>query len=267
MKFYMSYWSVGHYGKLNECVLDIHRLSVYLINKHYGEVHLITDSNSKNHFKELPFASISTDLDAVPIVKNNWALGKLYTYNLLSKLNIPFCHIDYDVFLWNPLPQELLNSEVFCQSREEKIYDLYALHLLKNVKNLHLIEEIPKRNKNNVSYNVGIFGGNNLDFIKKYSDLAIEFSLDTENQKYYNEINEVQSQAVPCISEQYYLHLCSQKFNQKINVLLEGSTTQIEQEACSKGYTHLMNHKNHPQIQQTIHLKLYQYGLKEIQHS
>jgi hypothetical protein len=268
MKFYMSYWSNGYYGELDEYMLDIHRLSVHLVNKHYGECHLITDSNSKKYFSELPFASISTHLDTVPVQKNNWALGKLYAYNFLSKNNIPFCHIDYDVFLWKSLPETLLKSEVFCQHKEEKVYDLYSFYMLKKYNiNTHLIGRIPDRNEKTIAFNVGIFGGNNLEFIEKYSSSAIDFAIDKHNQECYNEISKVQKHPIPCITEQYYLYVCSQKFNQNVQFLLNGKMQDYENEASELGYTHLIGYKSHPKTKEAVYLKLYEHGLKELKYS
>lgn len=264
----MSYWSNGYYGAPDEYMLDIHRLSVHLVNKHYGECHLITDSNSKKYFSELPFASISTELDSVAIQKNNWALGKLHAYKFLSENNIPFCHIDYDVFLWKSLPEKFLQSEVFCQHKEERVYDLYTFYMMNQYKiNTHLIDKIPDRHEKTVAYNVGIFGGNNLEFIHKYSSSAIDFAIDKQNQECYDAISKLQGQAIPCITEQYYLYICSQKFNQNVQFLLNGKMQEYESEASKLGYTHLIGYKNHPITKEAIYLKLYEYGLKELQYS
>ena len=52
MKFYMSYWSGGYYKNINQYLIDFHKLSVFLIKKYYGECHLITDTYSKDFFKD-----------------------------------------------------------------------------------------------------------------------------------------------------------------------------------------------------------------------
>ena len=49
----MSYWSGGYQKKPSEYVVDLHKLSAHLILKNYGEVHMITDSNSIDSFKDL----------------------------------------------------------------------------------------------------------------------------------------------------------------------------------------------------------------------
>jgi len=267
MNFCMSFWSGGYYKEIDEYLVDIHRLSAALVKKNYGQCRMITDSKSKHLFEDAGFTQITTELDSIPVQKSaNWALGKLYAYRTMVNEGNPFCHIDYDVFLWNRLPEELLDSAVFCQCIEDKIYDAYSLALFqKHHVNRHFVTETDKRN-NQKSYNVGIFGGNNLQFIGKYADEAIEFSLDSQNEECYRIMSHQQPQSIPCISEQYALYLLSQKMGVPVSCLLkkEPGTDEYEQEGCSIGYTHLMGFKSHPKIRQSIYLKLYEMGLKEI---
>lgn len=267
MKFYMSYWCNNDTKNITEYLIDIHRLSVFLVKKHYGECHLITDSLSRPYFEDVGFTSITTELDELSKVQTkNWALGKLYTCKLLAERGNPFCHLDYDVFLWSPLPEKLLKSEVFAQNVENKVYDVYAFYLFEqHHKSKNFITQIPKRSDNPIAYNVGIFGGNNLNFIKKYAETGINFSLDKENFQCYSLMNAVQNQSIPCISEQYCLAVCSEKDNIPITCLLKSSKEQdLELEATQLGYTHLVNHKYHPSTKDAIYLRLYENELRAI---
>ena len=58
-------------------------------------------------------------MDSLNIVASDFhqqgALGKLIAYSIQDG---PFVHIDNDVFLWKPLPQELLQAPVFAQCPE-----------------------------------------------------------------------------------------------------------------------------------------------------
>jgi len=263
----MSYWCNKNTKNITEYLIDMHRLSVFLAKKHYGECHLITDSLSKPYFEDVGFTTITTELDSLDNIQStNWALGKLYTCKLLSERGVPFCHIDYDVFLWNKLPEELLKSEVFAQNIESKIYDTYAFYLFeKHHKNKNFIIQIPKREEDPKAYNVGIIGGTNLDFIKRYAETGINFSLDKDNIECYSIMNSLQSQAIPCISEQYCLAVCSQKYNVPVTCLLKSVKEQdLENEASDIGFTHLVNHKYHPQTKDAIYLKLYENELRGI---
>ena len=267
MKFYMSYWCNKNTKNISEYLIDIHRLSVFLVKKHYKECHLITDSLSKPYFEDVGFTSITTELDALnDIESNNWALGKLYSYKFLSEKGVPFCHIDYDVFLWNKLPDKIFESEIFAQNIEKKVYDTYAFDIFKkHHKSKNFITSIPKREEDPIAYNVGIMGGNNLEFIKKYAETGIGFSLDKNNIECYSIMNTLQSQAIPCISEQYCLAVCSEKYNVPVTCLLKSIKEQdLEKEASHMGYTHLINHKHHPNTKDAIYLRLYENELKGV---
>ena len=72
MKFYMSYWSGGYYNKIDQYILDMYKLSVHLIKKHYGECYMITDSICKPYFESIGFTNISTELDFIEKFNYNY---------------------------------------------------------------------------------------------------------------------------------------------------------------------------------------------------
>ena len=58
----------------------------------------------------LPFVHVHTELNALREQDPGWwALGKLHTYGLQTE---PFVHVDYDAFMWLPLPEQLLHADV-----------------------------------------------------------------------------------------------------------------------------------------------------------
>lgn len=46
LKPYISYWSGGYKKKPNDSVINLHKLCVFYLKKHFKEVHFITDSES-----------------------------------------------------------------------------------------------------------------------------------------------------------------------------------------------------------------------------
>ena len=258
MKFYLSYWSGGYRKEPDKLLIDMHKLSAYYINKHYGECHLITDSTSKPYFLNLPFTSITTELDEIKNTETeNWALGKLLAYRNISNRKEPFIHIDYDVFLLKKLPDSYLNSGVLVQSVEEDVYDCYRLDVLKN--------HIPSRyninpEKTDIAYNVGIFGGTNYNFIHSYSTKAIELCMDSECKIMFdiqsNETKRDKALKSPgfgpaCTCEQYYLWVLSQASGVDVTCLLPGSNKRKEErekKTNELGYVHLMSNKNKPNV-------------------
>lgn len=262
MKFYLSYWSGGYQNIPNENVINMHKLSAYLIKKHYGECHLITDMISKPHFQSIPFTTITTELESLgDTLSFNWALGKLYVYNILSKRGESFLHIDYDVFLWNPLPVNFLNKSVITQSIESKIYKKYYLSLIKHkCKNKYLLNDIKE---NDDAYNMGIFGGNDLDFIEKYSKSAIEFSLDRENQNIFEEVHAHTTSAVAVVCEQYYLKRASEYYSIPITTLFGDTLPKEDKDKIANkiGYTHVVGAKMDPNILKRIEKRILEFNL------
>jgi hypothetical protein len=94
-------------------------LSFELGRRHYSDTVLITDDRGKALLADalrLPFSAIDTSLNALAGRDPSWwALGKLYAYAAQSQ---PFVHIDSDVYLWRPLPEEIVAAPVFSQNPE-----------------------------------------------------------------------------------------------------------------------------------------------------
>ena len=111
-----------------------------------------------------------------------WAYGKLLAYIEQEK---PFVHIDNDVFLWHPLPKDILNAELCFQSKEyftQKGYLYY--NYLKRPWMEAPVQPIPiKMNPvSDFAYNCGICGGNNLDFFKEWIRCSRQYIFAKANQ-------------------------------------------------------------------------------------
>jgi hypothetical protein len=220
----MSFWSGGYQNGISPHLINMHKLAAYTAIQHYGNCTLITDKKAFKILKQIKFTNIRTDLDCLNgIINKNWALGKLYTYNIASNIGNPFLHIDYDVVLVNKIGDEYLNSEVLVQSEEpDKPYYWYGLENFDSlIKNRY--DMVDKPHENDVSYNMGIFGGTDLKFINYYSEQAIKFSTDPENQIFFNDTYSKKPWGPACISEQYYLGACARSKNVKVKCYLDGS--------------------------------------------
>jgi hypothetical protein len=270
----MSFWSGGYLTPFDtpkgKHIYNLHKIAVHYINKNYGECHLITDSRSKKYLKNLPFKTISTELNKLNKQKSkNWALGKLLAYKIISEKNEPFLHLDYDVFLTKPLPENILNSDVLVQSEEKYIYMTYGLSIFDIfVGNRYDLENV---SKNDQAYNMGVFGGKDLSFIKEYAERAIQFTLDNKNKKLFEMLSEVSSKtrvrspdelnnstdkgAGPgsaCVPEQYYLWKYAKKKDKKITCLFYNGENETDSEIIKRhseeskilGYVHL-NYKKY----------------------
>jgi protein involved in ribonucleotide reduction len=272
-KFYLSYWSGGYttgYNKLKKpspFLIDMVKLCSFLIRKHYGSpLVLLTDSYSKDLFKDCyHIDEIRTSLDELnedlgDKITYNWAIGKLYAYKQIAEKNEPFLHVDYDVFLFKPLPDFILNKDLVVQNMEDYIFfgskktflQSYNVYLFDEyVKNRH---EFPHRllNRNIFPYNVGIFGGTNCGFISQYANKAIEFTLDPQNNELCRALYQFNRSSPATFIEQYYLSVLAQKYNVPVFCLLEGTGEDCDKQALKYGYTHLTLAKSESKVQDKV---------------
>ena len=190
-------------------------LSLRLARRHFPETMLVTDSAGKSLLVDalgLPFTHVSTELDQLRRVDASWwALGKLIAYRMQQQ---PFIHLDTDVFLWKPLPAGMLAASVFAQCREEHAVQQWSGH--EDVERAFFDHSIAlpaewewSRSRSLHYYqeaNCGIMGGNRIDFIRYYSELAIDLVLNPDHSSAW--------QAVPdhgghnMFVEQFLLDAC-----------------------------------------------------------
>lgn len=256
----MSFWSNGiRASKQN---LDLWKLSLALAKKHYNRVDLITDSNGYELLKDLPFSNFIKVLDDIPNYKDLWCLGKIYAYLYAANQGESFLHLDSDVFLWTKLPDDFENSKMFCQSEDFQIYKdgkkcySYNIESIKNFLNTEIPfdwQEIINNKEELKTYNMGIFGGADLNFIKGYCD----YVLDMVNNKDYNNLwntnisisfggNIYPHVVKSCMIEQANLGIYCKKNNIIPKLLFEKSWD--ENSESYKKYTHLMMSKRDPEI-------------------
>lgn len=205
------------------------KISLYFLRKNHpnSRYFLVTDSLGKQRAKKhnLKFTKIFTTLDDLPSAYwETWSLAKLKAYHLAASCgDRPFLHLDADFFPISPFQEKIIkNKNVVVWSydyeKSEKDdtpynYSVYTSY----IKNFYEI----KTHDYNYTYNCGIFGGTDLNFINKYASSAIQMVLDEDNKKYFltpnNKLpNRIYKDGVvkefgcfsshkACVSEQYYL--------------------------------------------------------------
>jgi len=197
MKIIQSFWS----GRLSDIrdnrgwlSYEYHWLGWILscnqLRKFYDVVELYTDAFGYEILIEklrLPYTKVHVVLDEVnEYPKDLWAIAKIKTYELQDE---PFLHIDGDVFIWNKFPQELMSSSLIAQNLENTT-DYYREMWNEIVPHLNFIPgDIYNYHKGLISLgcNMGIIGGNDVDFFREYTKKSFEFV--DKNKEAWNDVN------------------------------------------------------------------------------
>ena len=187
MKIIQSYWSKpllsanksveqnrfnGGWRNFRYCLLSM-AYSCLTISRFYPEIELYTDDYGLKLLRDdlkLPYAKFHTDLNNINSIDPAfWAYGKIYTYSLQNK---PFLHIDNDIFIWKKFSQEVMNAKVICQNVEwinpQNTNDY--IDVMKYVCNkMQNVPDILRQSSVTYAGNMGIFGGNDIEFIHSYT--------------------------------------------------------------------------------------------------
>lgn len=148
-------------------------LSYFLLKKHFNKVNLVCNELGRSFMTEelgLKFDQI----DIIPLEQSElnefvWSIYKLYTYSIQNE---PFVHIDTDFFMFEKPPKEYLESDIFAQNLEINHPVYHTVRASAIDLGLKLPEYIMASQKPAVALNVGIIGGQNLQFFKDFYLLA-----------------------------------------------------------------------------------------------
>ena len=160
-------------------------LSVGLARQHGYRTVLVTDDKGVGilvDYLGLCFDEVDTQLNALdssdPVF---WNSGKVLAYGLQAE---PFIHIDNDVYLWEPLPRNLLRAPLIAQNPEfiNEHPDYYRPTELERAIARVRDAQLPKEwrwcrallHGHQRGYNTGIYGGQDNDFIRYCSGLFFD---------------------------------------------------------------------------------------------
>jgi hypothetical protein len=191
-------------------------LSVHTASQHYPDTRLVTDTAGARVLVDLlglPFRAVSTALDRLEDADPGWwALGKLEAYRLQER---PFVHVDTDVFLWNRLPQELEQADLFAQNPEPIVagatcYEPEVLERMLGASgDIWLAEEWRWYRQTPGPWRAeccGIFGGRHTEFIHHYASQACRLLEDPANAAALDAMTDKHAHMI--LSEQYLLTAC-----------------------------------------------------------
>jgi hypothetical protein len=182
MKFIHTFWTSTkslkglNGGWLNEKLhLTSWTLSFLLLKKYHPTIpiKLMTDDFGKKLLVEelhLPYDEVDTSLEtlATGVSPKIWIYQKLWSY---AQHNEPFVNVDGDFFLFAPIPETILKSEIIAQNLEIG-FEFYrvALQNLPLISDSlpHLLEVLILPNQDFPAMNAGIIGGRDYGFFQDY---------------------------------------------------------------------------------------------------
>lgn len=154
---------------------EVWAASILSTIRHHGELRIFTDEIGARWLRELRIPGLRQEwvsrlLDDIRQCDPwAWHLGKLY---LNRSMNGPFIQTDGDVILGRKLPNRLFNAEVCA----ERLYHMLPSKWFERVKSPpHW--SAAYRDGRSLSFNCGLFGGTNLDAIKRIASAGMDFAM------------------------------------------------------------------------------------------
>lgn len=178
MKIIQTFWSGGlslrenAFGWLHpEYNLMSWALSCLTLRRHGYEVSLYTDQMGKEWLINrigLPYTEVFPIYNESLCLPKHWACAKIKTYSLQQE---PFIHIDGDVFIPKKLPDVFENAKLITQNREygANHYRIMMDNFVNHPNAVVPVYLFKRWNATSIpSYNMGVFGGRDLEFIHYY---------------------------------------------------------------------------------------------------
>ena len=218
-------------------------LAALTASRHFKEVQMVSSDWGINIFQKigLPITEYSNKLNEMKgISKYWWARGKMMAYEMQE---VPFVHIDNDVFLWKPLPKKVLEAELCFQSKEYHNLPGYGYYtLLKNTtwnKATVRPQIIVDNEITDYCYNCGICGGHNLEFFKEWLQVSADYIFAPENNKLFFVTRKDVLIHQNLFHEQYFAAslVKAHGLRDKVEVIADHITDIVQ--VTDKGYTHL----------------------------
>ena len=160
-------------------------LAIICASRHFEEVQFISSDWGLDLIKQLnlPITSYSNKLNELKTIPRQfWAYGKILAYN---EQDVPFVHVDNDVFLWDPLPDRILKAKLCFQSKELfKLPGYEFYNMLRKCWNKAPVrpQAIVDNPVLDHAYNCGICGGYDLAFFKEWQECSKAYIFAPENQ-------------------------------------------------------------------------------------
>ena len=205
----------------------------------------------------LPYTAVHVVYDDHLCLPQHWAYAKIKTYSMQTE---PFLHVDGDVYISKPLPEEVHNAPLVVQNEEiGTAYYRSMLDSILKIPNVWLPDYVRAVLDGQLlpSYNMGVFGGNDLKFIHDYCKEATSFIFRNELNNTANPHSHVDCNV---FFEQMLFAIISKKHGRELSKVIPCAVKDngyTHSDFCDlynyreKGFFHLLG--GHKRVQQTFH--------------
>ncbi len=192
---------------------QLFKLSFTLLKQLGYEVHFYGDDFAINEFNDIPWDYKDNILEKInKKYYQTWSIGKLFTISEACNYYENFFHIDGDIFIFNNLPNNLIQNKITCFNKEP-IYNFNRLY--ENCKFIpNELKILPKQ-----AYNMSFFGGPSF-LIKDYIKSCLNFVLNNLNSNFFQDINQINT-LLAILAEQGYFACYSNFFNLNVQTIEE----------------------------------------------
>lgn len=196
--------------------------SCLTLKRFYPDLKLYTDSQGVNILIDklkLPYESVLNCLDDIDVNVSIWVYAKLLAYKMQTS---PFIHIDNDIFIWEKMPKRIENAALICQNKEliiPKEMSDYSLALNYMKQHFTYLPDFIKKFHGTTTYNMGIFGGNDIEFLHRYAVDAIN---NIHHMKQDIDISDKYQGRFNVILEQLAFSERCHQFGRSVEVLISG---------------------------------------------
>ena len=252
MKIVQSFWSGN-----KDCLKDgygwaspIYHYASWILScdqlrQYYDDVILVTDKAGYDILIKrlhLPYSDVIICLDELSKYSPDlWALAKIKAYGALDE---PFIHVDGDVFVWDKFDSCLGDYDLIAQNIETTT-DYYRTMWNEIRPAIDILPEAMEEYDQDIShkaYNMGIFGGNDILFIKDYCRQAFDF-VDQNLEK----VNKLKGINFNIFFEQVLLHELATRNGKDV-------ATYIKDDIGDNEYQGFADFDNVPEGRKYLHL-------------
>jgi len=219
-------------------MLRIMGLSAHTIRQHFNEFTLITDDAGAEMARRCKFpytniVSVGENFNSDPAF---WTHSKFIGYSCGQ----PFVHFDNDLFLWEPLPDRLLQADVFASSPETMRWQMYSKYIQSLEQSIGFDGLHKKHFTNRMPVNMSVFGGNNVKALTAYAGHVLDFiSINKGFYSFTDQQKSVLMEGMPVIEQLWASCLIQNELGIKMEFALSEDQVVSNQPAMDVKITHL----------------------------